>query len=262
MQYGTFMVLDEKLKHFTGASPCSRQILSKPDKIGHWVSEVCVYIARDIPYCTRLFPITTCTTAGETTPVSDIVAWATMGIPKFPNGTIPTIVADAYYLDTTGRDLLLRQGTNFICAVNPVRFKVQTDTLREIVKGTTGEWAAMRNTTTGELFLHVHDKNRGPKYVLTNCFRPTTKKLQKGKIPVWDEYWYGASACDRFNAQMGKHYWPFKRTRWEHGIDDLLFTVTMFDIFNIHRVVNPGIHILTEKMRELAFDLYKHALTL
>ena len=119
IQYGPFLVLDEKLKRYTGASPCARQVLSKPDRIGHWVSEVCVYLAENLVYCVRLFPVVTCATAGETTKVSLIVEWATMGLPRLPSGSHPTVVADAYYLDNEGRRILLETSVPFLCAINP-----------------------------------------------------------------------------------------------------------------------------------------------
>jgi hypothetical protein len=76
-----FICLDEKLRHYTGHSPCIRQILTKPDKIGHWVSEVCIRLSSTgRAFCMRLFPVTACVAEGHTTKVSALVEWATLRV--------------------------------------------------------------------------------------------------------------------------------------------------------------------------------------
>jgi hypothetical protein len=214
----SYFVLDEKLKRYTGNSPCLLKILSKPDQLGHWISEVCVRLAVSaLPFCCRLFPITSCTRELVKTRTSSIVEWATLGLKQLFDGRDHTLVADSYYLDRAGRKLLLDNGAKFLVAVKKRNFKCLADRL-PIEKG--GKWHALYNETTGELFVHVFDSALGHKYLLTNALSLSRLKAKKDDRPGWDEYKFSFNVCDQMNLAMADHYWPFRRSRWELGIDD------------------------------------------
>jgi len=258
-----FYVLDEKLKRYTGNSPYIRQVLTKPDKIGHWISELCVLLAQDIPFCTGVYPLTSCKAAGEKTSVLTLIEWAARKMHRLPAGKNPTLVADSYYLDTAGKKHLNDTKIPYICSVNPVRFRSQCDVLKREVGGSHGKWAAIQNSGTGELAVHVMDPTVGAKYVFTNCFKEQTrKKLRAHQIPVWGEYRYAFSACDKLNLQMAGHYWPFRRMTWSHSIDSFVFTVLLFNTYNLYRFANDedtSIIGTKDAMIDLSFSLYAHA---
>lgn len=225
---------------------------------------MCVYLAENLPYCTKLYPVTSCAAAGERTSVSDIFEWAISTFPRFIDGTLPTIVADSYYMDNAVFESLTANGVPFICSINPVRFPGHCAALRSQANHEFWTWSGIRNIDSNYLFLQVSDHMHGTKYLLTNCFRETSQRLPRHKIPVWDEYKFAASACDILNASMAGHYWPFRRTGWERGIDDLVFTVVLFDIYNLHIFLNDGYtqQGLCQTMQNFAFSLYAHALSL
>ena len=104
-----------------------------------------------------------------------MVEWATTGIPRLNGRHYPILIADSYYLDRTGREMLLTSRVPFVCCVNPVRFKSLTDMLRPHVQGRAGAWAAAKNAHTGELLVCVNDKELGIKFILTNAFEETNK---------------------------------------------------------------------------------------
>ena len=265
VQYGSFLVLDEKLKKYTGASPCTRTILTKPDKVGHWVSQVCVYLAADIVYCTRLYPVTA-PTDGTTNRTSDLVEWATVGAPVLSNGKKPTMIADSFYLDAAGLQFLQQSQIPFVCALSSVRFPGLFRMAERELHRTESKnlkWIAFKNTANNLRFVYRQtDASRTPKIVISNAF---TNGASRGAayIPIWDEYGYAASACDEFNKQLAGRYWPFRRMGWMKGIDDLAFTASLIDIFNLYRsTTQQGSYNTQLAMRDLAFSLYKHAQTL
>ena len=121
------------------------------------------------------------------------------------------------------------------------------------------KWVAFKHKNGLRMVYKCTDAKRTPKCVMTNVF---TDGDGRGStyIPVWDEYDFGASACDEFNKQLAGKYWPFRRMGWELGIDDFAFTAALVNILNLYRVCNntPSLNFQTA-MQTLAFDLYKHA---
>ena len=99
---------------------------------------------------------------------------------------------------------------------------------------------------------------------MTNAFEEINTKLPPGKVPTWDEYGFGASSCDQFNALMCKKYWPYRRQSWKHSIDDVVFTIVMLDIYNLYlsEASMPGTITILSAMKELAYSLLAHAQTL
>jgi len=257
----SYVVLDEKLKRYTGNSPCLRKILSKPDQIGHWVSEVCVRLATtELPFCVGLFPVTSCKRE-QKQQVSSIVEWATTGMKHGLDQRRHVLVADSYYLDRIGRKTLLEEGIPFLVAVNPARFRPLVERL-PISK--VGKWHALYNETTRELFIHIFDVELGHKYLLTNCLSKTTLKANNERAG-WNQYKYAFNVCDTLNKAMTGHYYPFARRQWELGIDDLSFTVVLFSVYNLwktHVGATAANVSWQAAMKDLGLELYRHALSL
>ena len=175
------------------------------------------------------------------------------------------MIADSYYLDSTGLKDLNDRHIPFICAVSSRRFS-ELFTLGKKALPTTHtarKWVAMANDSRGlKAVYRLADQKRTPKVVMANCFTMSGSR-GPSSVPVWDEYGHGASACDEFNRQLAGKYWPFRRMSWEHSIDDMAFTATLIDIFNLYRVANNITSTNTdEPMRALAFDLYRHSISL
>ena len=60
--YGRFVILDEKLRKYTGAnSPCVVYVPNKPGGAGHWVSQLGVILDKSwLPFVTKMFPFCHC----------------------------------------------------------------------------------------------------------------------------------------------------------------------------------------------------------
>ena len=265
VDYGGIVTLDEKLRGYSGLnSPCTITCPSKPDGSGLWASELGVILHKtELPFVTRIYPITVCTATGEHQRVSDIVDWATDNLPQQMDRSKPAFVLDARYLDKRGYDILKEKGVRFLASVNPVWFSDLSEALKPEVKSP-GDWAALQNGE--ELFVHYYSPVRriGKRFILTDAFKEQRKKLPKDSCPCWDAYHVMFGVLDRFNARMSDHYWPYRRMNWWMAFHDLVFSIIFVDIYHIYCEIHAdslGENFQTV-MERLAIDLFLHAQSL
>jgi len=267
VDYGSVITLDEKLRAYGGSNcPCIITVPSKPDGAGLWVSQIGVVLHHtELPFVTRLFPNTACTVVGERTPVSSIVDFASRDLPSQVDGTRPTLVMDARYLDKAGYDILKEREVSFLASVNPVWFQKLSQAARENVK-TPGDWCVFRNEEQGELFVHFYSpvSRIGKRFLLTDAFEEQRTKLPSDTCPCWDTYQIVFGVLDRFNAKLYGHYWPFRRADWEMSLHDLVFSIVMVDVYHLYCELHnqeDGVAFVAF-MKKLAIDLFKHSQTL
>ena len=263
IDYGNLVVLDEKLRYYSGSnSPCTVVCPSKPDGKGLWVSQLGIILHESkLPFVTRMYPLTCCTAVGEHYKVSEIVKWAVMGLPRFPDGSHPVLIADARYVDCAGYALLKEQGVHFLASVNPQWFQPLLKVMGEGAKKP-GDWVAMHTADKKELFVKAYSPDRkiGVKYLLTTAFAEQSTPLPKCKCPCFDEYSVIFNVLDRFNRRMSGHYWPHRRQTWELAFHDLIFTILLFDVFHLFIEINchsPAIS-LSSAMLTLADEMFAY----
>ena len=203
------------------------------------------------------------TEVGEKIPTSEIMAeWGKIIKDKGPN-TI--IVADSYYLDNPGRDMLVKNDIQFICAINIDRFAALKAVVAPLVTKP-GEMAAIFNEELQEVFVHVWDQdvNVGKKYVLSNAFRMEKKRKPKCSRPVWDEYKVSFGLADHFNRELHDCTWPHRHgggiTFGERtSIHDFWFSCILKNTQNVYFDLYPKFmqtYDFQEFCLELADEIY------
>ena len=265
--YGRVLVLDEKLRGYDGQfAPCIVTCPSKPDGSGLWATELGVILhSTELPYVTRVYPFTHCPAAGEHIRFADLIEWALDGIGLLADGTMPVLVVDARYLNTSGYEIIKRYDFKFLACINPVWFP----NLRALVMDEVrlpGEWAAVVHRERGELLVHYHSpiSRIGKRYIFTNAFIEDSRRLPNGTCPCWDTYQVLFNVLDKFNARMAGHYWPYRRSDWEMAFHDLVLTIVCVDIYHMYLEVHPTepMRTLGSVMEELAVELCKYAASL
>lgn len=151
---GEWLAGDEKLFKFTGNSGFIRKCPNKPDKIGLWVYELTGRLANGKPFLIYLRVHDAVKAMDEHIPCKEIMEeWATIiATSSTPLSTI--LVADSYYLDNGGRDILQRLKVPYICGVQASRFQNPAHFLRSRVRKP-GHWEAVWNKEKEEIFVHA-----------------------------------------------------------------------------------------------------------
>ncbi len=237
--YGEYVSLDEKLRRYTGLGPFIRKVIKKPDKIGHWITQVCVHLSSsNLPYCTYLRPVLTSPAYGTTTPVKSLVKDCVEHILRTtPLTKCPVIVMDSHYLCKESRGWLLKNDVPYIASVRSDRFPVFKPMLTTVKKHK--GWRAKVHTGTGEVAVHTLDPVLGKKSLLTNCLVQVAGQVQFPEDPPgWHEYNYMFSGCDVFNRILAKKYWPFRHMKWQSSLSDFFFTVMLVNSYMLYLTEN------------------------
>lgn len=181
------------------------------------------------------------------------------------------LVADSYYLDTTGKKVLTDMKIAYLCSIQKSRFKEYIDMVKPKVT-MPGEWSGIHNPNTKETLVYSWDDNTdiGKKYVISNAF---TFKRERGSptiIPLYDLYKLTFSVCDNFNRALHDRTWPHR-----HGggtkmgalasLNDFYFSSILQNVLNSWFSLNPkyGVNYnFKETSIELADELYGYAVSI
>jgi hypothetical protein len=229
---GESICLDEKLTHFSGASPFLRCVPKKPVKKGHWITLIATQLRfSDAPYIVRFVPVTTSKARFETTPIVDLVQTAIDVVKRGKKNTI--IVMDSYYTSRASRERLFEAKVRYIAATTRGRFEKIFENLVPRVNKP-GTYSCKFNKSRNELAVHFqHEKGTiGKKYLLTTAFRRNNGEEQLC-APVSAEYGKLFGVCDRFNHAMAKRSWPFRRGNYLRSLDDYFFTALVTNIHSL-----------------------------
>lgn len=109
--FGETVALDEKLRHFRGRSPFIRKILSKPDRIGHMITEMAVMLEiSPVPFVVGLHPFLSSKKLSISLSVEKIARWACAAVKLgSQNGFSPILIADSFYNSEASRKNLFRR---------------------------------------------------------------------------------------------------------------------------------------------------------
>jgi hypothetical protein len=148
-------------------------------------------------------------------------------------GTV--LIFDSYYTDKTSRDYLNTHNVPFIGSCRSDRFGLLNDHLAaQCPNGVNkpGDTAAIRNTSTGELFINHWDVDTRikKKIVLTNALQQNRMSRRadtsRSVVPGYMHYRNGFNLCDRFNR--GFHH---KKYCHRHGGNDKRGEEETIDVF-------------------------------
>ena len=264
---GEFVAGDEKLFRFTGNSGMIRKVPNKPDGIGIWHYELTARLSNGMPFLVYLKTHKSDSLIGSCVAVSKIVEdW--MKVIKKKGWPDTFLVADSYYLDNTGRAILLKSGVNFICAIQKNRFQRLTEMAEHKVRKP-GECSIFWNENSKETLVHVWDCNSdiGKKYLLCSCLEKTKKKQKKHLVPGYDEYKVCLSLCDQFNRKLHDKVWPFRRGGGKKfgdfgNIHDFNFGSVIQNVFSMFLAVNnipSGMFEFREFCLDLSDEIYRYS---
>lgn len=239
---GQWVAGDEKLFHFTGESSWLRMCPNKDDYIGLWFYMLCGRLATGKSFLLYTKSHTCETVLGGTIYCSQIVSdWGDI-VKKYTTNGKTVLIADSYYLDQTGYEILMEKKVPFVCAVQECRF---TELAMEAKKKSKheGDTALLYNDTNNTMFIThwYEEKKLGRKFVITNAFKRKPGNTRKAIIPGCDDFSLTFNTCDHFNRDMHDKTWPHKSSSLSISeIDEKNLTFQQFGL-------------------ELANQLYKYA---
>jgi len=244
---GRVLVIDEKLKRFTGASPNKRFVPNKKPKMGHWITEMTVVCDKTkLPYMVHQIPFRNdsdekVTMLGIFRSCLEIVAEDKQRASSLNDigHPPPIIVSDAYYLDGASADALTAAGVPYLCSVNPTRMASTWKQCDKALEGRELDWVIMKNASGHEIAMVEASVGKKKKnHVLTTAFnyRPGDSELNN---LVSDAYGYYFNACDRYNHFLARRYWPYRRPGWENSYDDFYFSALLMNVYTLwHELCN------------------------
>lgn len=270
---GEFVAGDEKLARFTGQSGDIRLVPSKPARIGLWFYELTALIDEKTPYLLDLMMWSVDSTRGETQPVKDVVArWSNIIKSLTEQSQMCLLCFDSYYMDNAGRQYLLEKDIKYLASINKTRFKWFVSRVEPAVHKP-GEWNALYNESTNEIFVYYFSRNRdiGRKYVMGNVMNHIKNTKQPAdEVPGYDLYALMFSVCDRYNRKLHDKTWPHKQGG--HGMlgdagkqDDFAFSCSLQNIISVYRSLNKLSNDPMDFQQyclDLREELYKYACTL
>jgi hypothetical protein len=266
---GQWMAGDEKLIGYTGNSGYIRAVQSKPDQVGIWMYEGTVRLRNGLPFLVYSRTHDSHTQINRSVHTAEIMGdWADLVVRKGQEQTI--LVADSYYLDNTGHDLICDYGVKYLCAIQKTRFESACVVLQDHVTKP-GDFAIATNEE-GEMVTLCWDinTNLGKKYCMSNAFYDVSGRNNVNEVPMYDCYKHMFSVCDRFNKSLHNHMWPFR-----HGgmhsrgdlrlISDFHFSAFLINVLHAHaNLSNTTLDEVNyeDTVLQLSHDLFAKACTL
>lgn len=264
----------------TGNSGNSRQVLTKPDKVGLWFFQLVCMMANgeeELPFLFHLMMQVATAQVHESTTVASVVKkWVESIRRKDPElNKLCILCFDSYYLDNTSRLLLRDESQPYIASAKSHFFGEIYDRVKEFVSKPgeyKGVWRVVPNENATECFVYAWDKNEdvGKKCVLSNAFIKQDKRGDEFTVPVYDDYKSMFAMCDKFNRQLHDRKWPHRAggrdTMADDGTQDAFALASILqNTFNSYRVLN-SIDFTDYNFKnyclELADSLYAYAYSL
>lgn len=266
---GQWVAGDEKLFRWSGESGYVRFCPNKPDALGIWNYELCGMLDNGEPFLLYTRSHTCDTQLGESIPCAEVMQqWGeivkTKGHMELEGRTI--LVADAYYLDNVGREILLGQGVSFLCGVQACRFDAFVEQSKKEVRHT-GDIALLYKSETKEMFVHrwYADKRIGQKFVFTNAYTKQRGNTVRSYVPGCDDFSLMFNVCDHFNRDLHDKTWPFRCPSDLIQLHNFLFSCLLLNVLNVYtscEEIDPSTVSYQDQMLELADELYTYACTL
>lgn len=276
-QLGQFVVGDEKLLKYYGASGKIRLVPTKPDKIGFWFYELAVNLSPNLCYIIDIQPTDDFSGPDVSPPVATIVdRWGSIvaGNPGnneyYVRNVDSILIFDSYYTSGASIEALEALGILYIASVKKNIFKELVDKVKHNVNKT-GDWFGVFEPTKQKLFVHMWDpdENIGKKFCLTNAFmRVKNTRSSDYSIPGYDLYRLGFNACDKFNRKLHdrkmNHRYGGGQRLGEKGHDNkFIMAVLLQNTFNAYLIINnipPNSISFKTLCHTLADSLYTKAM--
>lgn len=265
---GQWVVGDEKLFRFLGKSGYVRYCPNKPDELGIWSYELCGMLENGTPYLLYTRSHTCDTKLGESITCAEVMQqWGQIVMDKGVSVDGKTLlVADSYYLDASGREIMQNQGVAYLCGIQACRFPQFVKVTKEEVTDP-GDMALLYNDESQEMFVHrwYPDKKIGQKYILSNAYSKHQGNTEKAYVPGCDDFSLMFSVCDHFNRELHDRTWPFRLPSDLLQLHNFHFSCLLLNVLHIYSVVAklaPEKICFKDQMLELGDELYSYACTL
>lgn len=237
---GEFVCGDEKLAHYTGASPNNRFCPNKPAKYGLWFYQLSALMDESNIYLLDLLMYE----SELDNAVSRITSHWLAIVEELTDGRLETcsIIFDSYYFDNSGRENFIGDCVYYCAGVNKKRFGSLVRMVEDRVKSP-GDQAGAYNDETNELFVYSWDTNVdiGKIFVMGNVLeRRTVNSRDDGELNLPDYYKETFYCCDRRNKEMFAKGWPHKHggyNRFGEAAEqsDYAFLSILLNCFNLYR---------------------------
>jgi hypothetical protein len=122
------------------------------------------------------------------------------------------------------------------CSAKTGRFQVVLPRLKELVTEV-GEWAALRNSESGEMALYYYspEKEIGKKLLISTAMLvDRTKRLKEGQKPGWDAYRYMFDGADKFNKRVTPIMFPYRHAHWTDHLSDIYLTHALLNAYAVY----------------------------
>jgi hypothetical protein len=227
------ITIDEKLKGYTGETPYLRYVPNKDPCNGHWITGTTVKgPSTGLPFLVNCFPVQQ--KSGPT--MLDFYKVGLDWVSAADRGKT-VVVTDSYYMDGSSRTWLRDQGSMYLAAINPTRFKEVWAPLKMKVKKQ-GQVSVAWNNRTGEAAVHCWTFENRNTFLPTNAFQ-----YEKGKEKITSDvfdvaYRHTFNTADRLNHFLHDKDYPFRREGWNFNFDDFLFTALLWNVYVLYHEVN------------------------
>ncbi len=236
IRVGQSVVLDEKQKKFRGRSKYIKMNRSKPDPIGHMVTQLMVeFDQTPIPFCTGLFPYEANKELGDRVPNDSIISWACNLINQMVySGIKPVLINDSFYTTTASREVCASQSQPYIMAQKSTWW-AGIDAMLSPHVSKPGESAFAWNSGLNSVVCAYYDPKfgKGKKLVTSNAFTKVSGDHWCLKNPpVYAHYAAGFNLCDRFNHALHGNWYPFRASHWEKHFELMFLSMAFMNFYS------------------------------
>ncbi len=215
---GEYAAGDEKLWRYLGESGWLRQVLSKPDKLGHWFYELCIPLANGRSFLIHVKLHKAAEEEGTIHVDSVVELWTQVLDRKKQHGVDCFLAVDSYYWSAATRKVLYESNIPYAASCTRERLgflgHVDEDNtlLSTIPVNNPGDTRGLENLETGELVIHHLDTNPdiGEKFVsgrglerhvvLDPKQKSSIPNYNAHLVPLYSLYKEFFAVCDHFNV--------------------------------------------------------------
>jgi hypothetical protein len=263
---GQWVAGDEKLFKWTGESSWLRMCPNKDDYIGLWFYMLCGRLSSGKSFLLYTKSHTVETVLGGTVYCSQVMSdWGDIVTTKSTEQKT-FLVADSYYLDHAGYEILTEKKVPFVCAIQECRFaalakKARTKSRHE------GDTALLYNDDSHDMFVtHWYaDAKKGRKFVMSNAYTRSAGTTRKGYVPGCDDFTLTFNSCDHFNRDMHDKTWPHRCATAPRQLHNYHFTCMLLNTMNVWMwLTNKSENSVSFKDfgLDLADELYEYSVML
>jgi hypothetical protein len=259
---GQWVAGDEKLFKWTGESQWVRMCPQKEDELGLWNYELCARLSNGLSYLLYVRSHLCETSLGGGVQCASVVQdWGKI-VKEHSTDDATILVADSYYLDRAGRQILHGIEVPFICAVQACRFNTLAKRARKIAHHA-GKTALLYCWELHEMFVtHWYPEPLGQKFVLSNAFTASEGNTRKGWVPGCDDFSIMFNVCDQYNRSLHEKSWPHRCQTAPQQQHNFLFTCILMNTYHAYLDAQ---HLRPENLdyksfgEQLADELYTFA---